>query len=75
MLQLVLKEPSYSPYLYINPETNIVHLLLPIMSSTQDGDMEIGLDNTCKAVYSLQEFFGYATANKQRNALAVLHSY
>ena len=75
MLQLTLKEPSYSPYLYINPETNVVHLLLPIMSSTQDADMEIGLDNTCKSVYSLQEFFGYAGSNQQREALGALCSY
>ena len=75
MIQLALKELSYSPYLYINPETNVVHLLLPIMSSTQDADMEIGLDNTCKSVYSLQEFFGYAGSNRQREALGALRSY
>lgn len=43
---------------------------MPMMSGT-----EIGLDNTCKSVYSLQEFFGLLGANKQNTALGVLTDY
>lgn len=69
-MKLKLKEPISPRYIYVNPETNTVHLLMPIMSGT-----EIGLDNTCKSVYSLQEFFGLAGANKQSDALGVLRRY
>lgn len=54
-MKLPIREPTAPRYIYINPKTNTVHLLMPIMSGT-----EIGLDNTCKSVYSLQEFFGLA---------------
>lgn len=36
---------------------------------------DIGLDNTCKSVYSLQEFFGLMGANKQAHALGELEHY
>lgn len=69
-MKFLLQEPIQPKYLYINPKTNIVHLLLPIMSGS-----EIGSDNTCKAVYSLQEFFGFAGANEQKTALSELVRY
>lgn len=69
-MKLPIKEPTAPRYLYINPKTNTVHLLMPMMSGT-----EIGLDNTCKSVYSLQEFFGLAGADKQRSAFGVLTDY
>ena len=69
-MKLPLKEVIAPRYLYINPKTNVVHLLMPIMSGT-----EIGLDNTCKSVYSLQEFFGLLDANKQNVAFRVLEDY
>ena len=69
-MRLLFKEPTAPRYIYINPVTNIVHLLIPIMSGT-----EIGLDNTCKSVYSLQEFFGLLGANKQSTGLGVLTDY
>lgn len=69
-MKLSIEEPTAPRYIHINPKTNTVHLLMPIMSGT-----EIGLDNTCKAVYSLQEFFGLAGADKQKSALGVLTDY
>lgn len=69
-MKLPLKEPTISRYLYINPETNRVHLLMPIMSGS-----EIGLDNTCKSVYSLQEFFGLMGANVQSTGIGALQAY
>lgn len=69
-MKLPIKEPTAPRYIYINSKTNTVHLLMPIMSGT-----EIGLDNTCKSVYSLQEFFGLAGADKQQSALGVLVDY
>jgi hypothetical protein len=69
-VKLPLKEFIDPRYLYINPKTNIVHLLLPIMSGSA-----IGSDNTCKSVSSLQEFFGYAGANDQTTAMSELLRY
>jgi hypothetical protein len=69
-MKLPFKEPTAPKYIYINPKTNRVHLLMPIMSGTQ-----IGLDNTCKSVYSLQEFFGLLGANQQSAAVWVLADY
>jgi hypothetical protein len=69
-MKLPLNEFIDPRYLYINPKTNVVHLLLPIMSGS-----EIGSDNTCKSVYSLQEFFGKAGANEQKTALSELLRY
>jgi hypothetical protein len=69
-MKLPLKEFIDPRYLYINPNTNIVHLLLPIMS-----DREIGSEKTSKSVYPLQEFFGYTGANEQKKALSELVRY
>jgi hypothetical protein len=69
-MKLPLKEPISPRYLYVNPKTNVVHLIMPIMSGT-----DIGLDNTCKSVYSLQEFFGFAGANRQSDAVGELIHY
>ena len=52
MIELPLREPRNPRYLYIGPD-NTVHVFMPIVGGTS-----IGTDNTCKAVYSLQEFFG-----------------
>ena len=69
-MKIPFKEPTAPRYIYINPVSNTVHLLMPIMSGT-----EIGLDNTCMSVYSLQEFFGLLGANQQSTALGVLTDY
>ena len=69
-MRLPIKEPTAPRHVYINPKTNTVHLLMPIMSGT-----EIGLDNTCKSVYSLQEFFGLAGADNKGSAIGVLTDY
>lgn len=60
-MKLTLKEPLFARYLYVSPD-NIVHIFMPIVSGTN-----IGLDNTCKAVYALQEFFGKGN-NPNKNA-------
>ncbi len=65
-----LTEPTAPRYIYINPVTNRVHLLLPVVSGTG-----IGLDNTCKAVSSSQEFFGKSGSSKQVTALNALVHY
>lgn len=63
-MRIRLAEPVSPRYIYINPETNKVHLMLPVVSGTS-----IGLDNTCKAVHSLQEFLGKSLDPKQVTAL------
>ena len=69
-MKLPLREPISPRNVYFNHKTNTVHLLMPIMSGS-----EIGLDNTCKSVYSLQEFFGLLGANQQSTAAGTLEDY
>jgi len=54
-MEIPFLEPVAPRYIYVNPETNQVHLMVPIAS----GD-SIGNDNTCKTVLALKEFFGEA---------------
>ena len=69
-MEFPLTEPSTPRYLYINPKTNTVHVLMPVVSGVQ-----IGLDNTCKSVSSLQEFFGKSRAVHQRAIQDELNAY
>lgn len=46
------EEPKSCPYLYINPETNQVHLLLPLVNG-----QIINYDNTCQSAVELKRFF------------------
>ncbi|ASQ46185.1 hypothetical protein [Legionella clemsonensis] len=62
-MHIPLSEPISPRYLYINPTTNRVHLLVPIVSG-----QEISTDNTCKATTTLKEFF-------DGGALNVLNAY
>jgi hypothetical protein len=69
-MKLPLKEPLYARYLYLSPE-NILHIFMPIVSGTT-----IGLDNTCKAVYALQEFFDKGhNANEKTSLKTELLAY
>ncbi len=47
-----LNEPSNFRYIYINPETNRVHLLVPFIAG-----LDVSTDNTCKADLELKAFF------------------
>ena len=69
-MKIPLTEPTCSRYVYINPKTNQVHLLMPIVSGT-----EIGLDNTCKSGFALQEFFGKTQNVNQRAVRDELIAY
>ncbi|MGQ3890311.1 hypothetical protein ACQUW5_15015 [Legionella sp. CNM-1927-20] len=51
-MRIPFTEPVSPRYIHINPETNKVHLLVPVV-----GGQEISTDNTCKATVALQEFF------------------
>ena len=64
-MKLPLKEPVFANYLHVDPD-NTEHVFMPVVSGTA-----IGLDNTCKAVYSLQEFFGIG---RNSNVQATLKS-
>ncbi|MBL7479555.1 SidC [Legionella bononiensis] len=64
-MKLPLKEPLSARYLNVSPE-NIVHVFMPIVSGTN-----IGLDNTCKAVYALQEFFNKGSNSNKKISLKV----
>ena len=57
-----LTEPVAPRYIHINPQTNHVHVLVPLV-----GGQEIGTDNTCKALVAITEFFDGA-AIRELNA-------
>ncbi|TIE23148.1 SidC, partial [Legionella pneumophila] len=63
MIELPLREPRNPRYLYIGPD-NTLHVFMPIVGGTS-----IGTDNTCKAVYSLQEFFGKGSNSNLQTTL------
>ncbi|MDP1603722.1 MAG: hypothetical protein Q8M03_10705 [Legionella sp.] len=69
-MKFPLTEPTNPRYIYINPKTNQVHVLMPIVSGTK-----IGLDNTCKSVFALQEFFGKTFDIHQQAVLDELTAY
>lgn len=55
-------EPTAPRYIYINPETNRVHLLVPVV-----GGQEISTDNTCKSTVAMDEFFQGDAALRELN--------
>lgn len=63
-------EPTSPRYIYVNRSSNRVHLMMPVVSGT-----DIGLDNTCKSVYALQEFFGKSGRPQQVTVLNELNHY
>lgn len=63
MIELPLREPRNPRYLYLGPD-NTLHVFMPIVGGTS-----IGTDNTCKAVYSLQEFFGKGSNSNLKTTL------
>ncbi len=56
-------EPLNPRHIYIDPTTNNVHLLVPVV-----GGEEIGTDNTCKSTAALDEFFQKGAALRELNA-------
>ena len=50
-MKIPFAEPLSPRYIYINPETNHVHLLVPLVQG-----QEISTDNTCKSTVALTEF-------------------
>lgn len=68
MFHLSLKEPLAARYVYVNPQTNQVHLLVPIV-----GGVEIATDNTCKSLTTLKDFFG-KNASKNLNQSSAMNS-
>ena len=51
-MRIPLSEPVSPHYIHINPATNRVHLLVPVVSG-----QEISTDNTCHATTELKDFF------------------
>ncbi|MDR3501594.1 MAG: hypothetical protein P4L79_03335 [Legionella sp.] len=51
-MHLPLKEPLTPRYIHVNPTTNQIHLMVPIV-----GGQEISTDNTCQATAALKKFF------------------
>ncbi len=52
-MKVKLQEPEFAKFIYINPNNDHVHLMMPVVSG-----QNIGLDNTCKSTFELQNFFG-----------------
>ena len=61
-MRIPFTEPVSPRYIHINPKTNKVHLIVPVVSG-----QEISTDNTCKATVELKEFFD-AGAVRELNA-------
>lgn len=61
-MHMPLTEPTAPRYIYINPDNNQVHLLVPVV-----GGQEISTDNTCKSTASLDEFFTNGAALRELN--------
>ena len=61
-MKIPFAEPLSPRYIYINPETNQVHLLVPLVQG-----QEISTDNTCKSTAALTEF--------KKTALNELNTY
>src|SRR3990167_2413910 len=59
-----LTEPTSPRYIYVNPANNKVHIMMPVVSVSV-GETGISLDNTCKSVYALKEFFGKSQRPQQ----------
>ena len=72
MLSIRFREPLAPRYIYVNPENNQVHLLMPIVNGK-----EIGIDNTSQTVMALKVFFGKnaGAAVEQQSALSELKRY
>lgn len=71
-MQIKMREPITARNIYINPNTNTVHLLMPIVGGT-----EVATDNTCLSATALKTFFGkYANAKENASsALNILQNY
>ena len=72
-MQMPLTEPTSAPgarYVYINPKTNQVHLLMPVV-----GGVGIGVDNTCASVRGMQAFLGLSRDAHQIAVLDNLKQY
>ncbi|MFJ1268191.1 hypothetical protein ACD661_06455 [Legionella lytica] len=59
LMLISLKEPPSPRYIHINPTTNQIHLLVPIV-----GGQEISTDNTCQATAALRKFFDGGALNE-----------
>jgi len=72
-MRISLTEPTSPPgarYVYINPKTNQMHVLMPVV-----GGVGIGTDNTCASVRGMQEFFGLSREAHQMAVLENLKHY
>ena len=65
-MQIPFTEPLSPRYIYINPDTNQVHLLVPLVQG-----QEISTDNTCKSTAALNEFMNTVLneLNRYKSAL------
>src|SRR3989338_1055034 len=61
-MHFTLREPISARYIHINPLTNQIHLLVPIV-----GGQEISTDNTCQSTAALKEFFTNGAAQRELN--------
>ncbi|MFA6301744.1 MAG: hypothetical protein WC627_01245 [Legionella sp.] len=64
-MRIRLSELANPRYIHVNPQTNTVHLMVPVTSG-----MEIALDNTCQTVVALQEFFGKRADSDEQQSSA-----
>jgi hypothetical protein len=64
---IFLCEPSNFRYIYINPVTNHVHLLVPFIAGH-----DISTDNTCQSDLELNAFFAGGAFNELKSYKSIL---
>lgn len=69
-MKIPLIEPTSTRYIYVNPITNRVHLLVPFV-----GGQDISIDNTCKLNVELDAFFGSGGVSELESYKSVLEFY
>ena len=62
-MRIPFAEPTAPRYIYVDPEANQVHLLVPIV-----GGQDISTDNTCKSTVAMDAFFQEDGALRELNA-------
>lgn len=68
-MQFPFFEPTRTHHIFINPNTNCVHILMPVVNGK-----EIGVDNTCKATQVIEDFWGL-NEDSQTEVLHELREY
>ncbi|MCE3046309.1 hypothetical protein [Legionella sp. 16cNR16C] len=68
-MDILFNEPTSARWFFVNPVTNIIHLLVPAV-----GGERAGTDNTCQTMMAMKTFFG-KNAGEHAGALQEMELY